>query len=238
MNRYIQLLSTVTLCALTGVAAFAHGRPAPAQPVAAQPVTAQPVTAQPIHVVDVVVASPRATIAPVPFPQVDDAQDAHIRSVGAAWNFARHALTVRMRLGNVLHTKLSDEIEGVWYPRACGFMGTLLVLEIQRPYGSGQWSEIGRDGAAGHACGPRIGTARVGVRYRPLQPGVYKLRARIATYAIPTRPDDAAQVASGKRVVVQNEVMIRLIVGRRPVAEPDAYQEPVTELPEELLLPE
>jgi len=230
-NRYAVI--AIALCALAGVGAFA-------QPDAVRPAgQAEPVAAQPIPVVDAVVASPRATLVPLPFPTLTDAELTPVRSVGAAWNFAARDMTLRMRFGSVLHTRLSDEIEGVWHARARGYLGTLLVLEMQ-DY-AGNWRVIGKDGAAAHRHGPSIGAAAIGVRYRPPRPGRYHLRARIMTYAIPTRPDPTAETAENdteRKVVVQDEVHIRLYVIRRPVAEPLKYQEPIVEMPRELLDPE
>ena len=183
------------------------------------------------RVVNAVVASPRATLVPVPYPVDPHEENEPCSAVGAAWNFAAHDMAIKMQLGSVLRTRLSNRIEGVWYPRACGKLGTLLVLEMKDPLGGyADWIELGRDGAADQRCGPSMGTARIRVRFRPRHPGNYVLRATVLTYAIA----DPASV-DARDAVVRDQVYIHLNVIDQPVAEPLPYQEPASLMPQDLL---
>jgi hypothetical protein len=168
--------------------------------------------------------------------------------IGAAHNFARPDGQATLRLGSTLRVRLSREIEGVWYPRACGWLGTLLILDCQVPATDSVsaepvWKEIGRDGAAALRCGPSIGRARdVSVPFFPRRPGLYVLRARIYTYALPTpvaddaAPPSAEDMLSGEFGVVARDVVhikVRVIWWNGELIPEDA--EPVEEMPKENL---
>jgi hypothetical protein len=194
-----------------------------------------------------VVAGPRAALAPCPPAVAEDPANICCPMTGAAWNFARDDAAITMKLGTTLRVKLSDQIEGVWYERTCGWLGTVLVLEMKDPAGTSEtpWIPLGRDGAADRRCGPSIGRARdVGVSFRPEQIGNYLLRARIFTYALPARPEaPEADVATELQAIplcaasASDEVFINLRVLRPidPVPLPEPYAEPISELPRESL---
>jgi len=165
------------------------------------------------RVVKCAVAGPRAALVfeplpilpvePVPEEQALDGEvvpDPHPvgRSIGDTYNFIRPDQAVTLRWGQMLDVKLHDEIEGVWYKHAKGWLGTVIILDIRRPDVDPEnelsaedraWVTLGRDGAAAFRVGPSIGRAReIGVRFYPRRPGHYLLRARVYTYALPFRP--------------------------------------------------
>ena len=142
---------------------------------------------------DLVVGSPRAALVYHPsIADVSGATDGYVQHVvGGAHNFAIRGATLQLRLGTTLRVRLSNEIEGVWYPRACGWLGTLRGLDEKIGDGTwaDSWRELGGVGAGDRGCGTSTGTARdVSVRFRPPAPGDYLLRARLYTFAVPTLP--------------------------------------------------
>lgn len=156
--------------------------------------------ARPIH--RYVVGSPRASLAPhPPVPTEVSVEPVPCPVIGAACNFARPDGRIMVRLGTPVVFMLDHNIEGVWYPRACGLLGTQLVVEATREVNPGEiteWVELGHDGAQGQACGPRVGTARVLVAHRFTEAGDVLVRARMLTRAIPMAPvDDVEGEGSG-----------------------------------------
>ncbi len=139
-----------------------------------------------------VLASPRVALAPVRNAAVDGAELVELPCavIGATENFARPDGRIMVRLGNQVTFALDKNIEGVWYRGACGLMSSQLLLEMTVPPEDGVteepvWELIGRDGARGERCGPRVGTARIAVQHRFNEAGDFLIRARIRTEAIP-----------------------------------------------------
>jgi hypothetical protein len=191
-----------------------------------------------------VVASPRAALLRAPvLPTPEGASpDAGCEIIGSAFNFALSEVKVLLPFGSILKVGLGREPEGVWYPRACGWLGTMLVLEAQRPTAANPdaWVEVGKDGAADKRCGPSIGTARnIHVPFKPPRPGDYKLRARIYTYALPADPatdeppPDPRQMETWPPcgAVAKGEVLIAVHVVRDRVAPESPTAEPGAEMP-------
>jgi hypothetical protein len=142
------------------------------------------------------VASPRVALAnqpPLMTPTADalEAEFAPVpycRTIGAACNFARGDGRLLVRKGTHIFVKLAGDIEGVWYEKACGYLGAVIALDIQRP-GSNEWVTLGQDSRVGKRCGPAVGTARnIGVVFEANRPGEYLLRARIISFALPLGP--------------------------------------------------
>ena len=160
-----------------------------------------------LHRINYAMASPRACLL---------GHNSTLPAPAAAENFARKPGIIVVRAGRTIGFCLSRELEGVWYPHAFGRLGTSLVLELASndvdaaniieslkdtagPNDSEaicakcEWVVVGRDGACGVRWGPSIGRARVGVRHRFKEPGVYLLRGIIRTVAQPLVPPvDAA----------------------------------------------
>lgn len=132
-----------------------------------------------------VLASPRASLIPIGEP----AQDAGVpcESLGEAANFPRRQGSIVVRQGHEVLFELDRNIEGVWYPGACGAISTQIILEGAEIVGGEptEFVPVGRNGAAARRCGPHVATARVGVPYRFNEAGEYVLRARIVTHAVP-----------------------------------------------------
>ncbi len=155
-------------------------------------------------------AAPRAALVT---PQVITPYAIPLR-IGAAENFPRGFGSLKIRPGTKINFALSKEIEGVWYERSYGVLGTLLELQWCRyckvtcdcvdqvkdiPEANAvdadsttaatmrpaHWVTIGKDGARGLRHGPSIGHADVGVPVRFWRPGVYWLRGIITTTADP-----------------------------------------------------
>lgn len=134
-----------------------------------------------------VVASPRAALT-VLQPCAEAAEVYCCQTAGAAYNFPRQDGRIVVRPGTLVVFRLDRNIEGVWYPGACGWLGTQLVLEIRTVTSAGdlEWVVIGKDAAAAERCGPVAGRANVGVRHAFNRPGRYLMRAKVWTSALPT----------------------------------------------------
>lgn len=219
-----------------------------------------------LHFAPYVVASPRAALCNIPAPPTNDevepgatddvVVEPMFRTIGAAHNFAKKNGTVLLRFGSVLKVHLSEHAEGVWYEDASGWLGTLLILDVAKldtdvdpatvdPEALEaddrlEWRTIGRDGAAAHRVGPSLGHAKhLGVAFRPPRPGMYALRARIYTYALPTCLDDGTEIERPSReeilangTVAADRVFIRLNVIRSNWEVPDPkHDEPIEEMP-------
>ena len=116
--------------------------------------------------------------------------------IGAAFNFAREDSQILVRAGKRVAFRLDRNLEGVWYPGACGLLGTRLVVDM-RPLAAedGEWVELGRSGAAAVRCGPSVGRANIFVPYQFADVGEYLVRARILSIAEPV-PDPAEPPAA------------------------------------------
>ena len=190
MRRNLGAVTAVAASALLAAAVFAQDRSVSRN----TRVRPQP---RPLPVmINYTVASPRATLATVPpMPVADDTAEVVPcpRTIGAACNFARESgRVITVRQGTSVHVGLSRAVEGVWYERAIGWLGTLIIVELQNPWQPDRWFVLGRDGAADLRRGPSIGTVsrRLGVRDRIPRPGVYRMRARVYTYALPVPLND------------------------------------------------
>jgi len=182
-----------------------------------------------------VVAAPRGTVAvPSSLPVLDPIagaldeapEQACCPIVGAAYNFPRGNGRILVRRGTIVIFLLGRNAEAVWYDKACGAIATRLRVEMKPFDGNdSQWILIGEDGAGAKRCGPSVGRAKVGVRHRFTEPGLYLVRASVATWAIPLQVvtpeaiDDEATALLGCAGRAFNEVytVVRVIA---PDAEP------------------
>ncbi len=185
----------------------------PPSAVLAEDVTVEPVPINPIPIVKYVMASPRACLlGPGPCNVAT-----RCLKMGAADNFRRANGAIRVPVGTRVIFRLSRELEGVWYPRSYGALGTSLVLQWCKacktddcicpdcncpdcdcircePDGDVTdvricpWVTIGRDGAKDVRRGPSIGRADVGVPVRFKKTGIYYLRGIVYTFARPWYP--------------------------------------------------
>jgi hypothetical protein len=115
--------------------------------------------------------------------------------IGSAYNFPRHDGKMVVRRGTVVYFLLGKNTQGVWYEHACGQLSAQLRLDMLDPNSEEErWIPIGRDGAAARRCGPLWGTAKIGVRHRFEEPGLYLMRASVWSHAIPAHPVDAETV--------------------------------------------
>lgn len=142
-----------------------------------------------------VVASPRASLAPL--PDTAAGTDPPCTTLGAVSNFPRPNGRLLVRRDTAIAFRYDRNVEGVWHDGACGLLRSELVVEIQRlpetdntalslpELDEDAWVEIGRDGAAGEGCGPALGTANIGVRFLFEEGGDFVVRCTIATAAIP-----------------------------------------------------
>jgi hypothetical protein len=158
---------------------------------------------RPVPVMKYTMASPRAClIGPAVW-----ATNAYWLPTGAAENFPRGHGSIRVPVGTRVVFCLSRDLEGVWYPRSYGCLGTSLTLQWCRccirpadvdkcpdcdPSSTNAaicpWVTIGRDGAKDVRKGPSIGRAKVGVPVRFKRPGFYYLRGIIHMFAEPYYP--------------------------------------------------
>jgi hypothetical protein len=142
---------------------------------------------------EIVVASPRASIAwAVPRePEIQpeeaaDPAELPVFQVGAAENFAATGISIRVRKDAVVHFRESRQVEGVWYERTYGRLGSVLLVQIQNPSSAApEWITLGRDGAGAIRRGPSLGTARISVRVQFPRVGEFHLRAVVITGAVP-----------------------------------------------------
>jgi hypothetical protein len=169
----------------------------------AEDVTVEPVPVNPIPIVKYVMASPRACLlGPGPCNVAT-----RCLQRGAAENFRRANGAIRIPVGTRVIFCLSRELEGVWYPRSYGALGTSLVLQWCKACKTTDcdcipcepdeevtdveicpWVTIGRDGAKDVRRGPSIGRARVGVPVRFRKAGIYYMRGIVCTFAGPFYP--------------------------------------------------
>jgi len=192
-------------------------------------------------IVNYMVASPRATLATTPplSAEVDDvAEVTPYRTLGAACNFARPSgQTVTVREGTTVFVGIKPEAEGVWYERASGWLGAIIIVEIAHPRQPDRWYTLGRDGAAALRIGPSIGVAgrKIGVKARITRPGRYLMRARLYTYALPVPLTDEAPTRDDLRPYGDVDMdtvnfMLRVVGINDPAPAPEAY-EPVEKQP-------
>ena len=190
--------------------------------------------AAPIPVRQYVVASPRAALTLLP-PCAEAAEVDCCQSAGAAYNFPRQDGRIVVRQGTVVVFRLGRNIEGVWYPRACGWLGTQLVLEMQTitTAGDTEWILIGKDAAAAERCGPVAGRANVGVRHAFNRPGRYLMRAKVWTFALPTcdLTDDAnaPDIDCPGAVKAYDEVYVLVRVPEHPITPEDIEWQEIPE---------
>ncbi len=191
------------------------------------------VQARRMPVMKYTMASPRACLIGPPIWSTN----AYYMPSGDAENFPRAHGTLRVPLGTRVVFCLSREIEGVWYSRSYGLLGTSLVLQwcrncigpvcdcIDCPAEPDDTElcpcvTIGKDGARDVRKGPSIGRAKVGVPVRFRRPGFYHLRGIITTVAKPyyprpldawyehlLTPDDPNQVLPSIPVAVDRDIV-------------------------------
>lgn len=175
-----------------------------------------------------VVASPRASLAPVPQLQDNEAVD-RCDVAGAAYNFPRDDGRILVRTGSVVVFRFDRNAEAVIYPGACGLIRSELMLEMREldpaaesdtPEAEPEWTPIGRDAIEGRRCGPVFGTGHVAVRHPFERPGTYVVRATISTFAVPGERDDDPETALCGAARSVDEVLIGVRVGE-PDARPD-----------------
>jgi len=142
-----------------------------------------------------VVASPRASLAPVPGTVGEP--NAACSVVGAATNFQRRNGRLLVRAGRGIMFRFDRNVEGVWHDNACGLLRSELIVhirridpdatpeEIQAENETAEWRLVGRDGASARRCGPAIGIANIGVRTPFPEAGDFVVRSTIRTFAIP-----------------------------------------------------
>jgi len=189
----------------------------------------------PIQVRQYVVASPRAALT-VLRPCAEAADCYCCETVGGAYNFPRQDGRIIVRRGTVVVFRLDRNIEGVWYPRACGWLGTQIVLEMQTITSDGEveWVVLGRDAAAAERCGPMAGRANVGVRHAFQRPGRYLMRAKVWTFALPTcGPTDDALDAPDTNcpgaVRAYDEIYVLVRVPEGPITPEDIEWQEIPE---------
>lgn len=166
-----------------------------------------------------IVASPRASLMPVPQLQGSDPETDRCTVAGAAFNFPRDEGRILIRTGGTVIFRFDRNAEGVIYPGACGGLRSELLIEARRlvrpveEEGEGEmdpvepdenvdkgedevddpnepeWVEIGFDAVEGRGCGPQIGAGNVAVRAHFEHAGAFLIRATIRTYAIPANED-------------------------------------------------
>jgi len=180
-----------------------------------------------------IVASPRASLAPVP----GTAGEADCDVVGAATNFARPDGRLLVRKDTAIAFRFDRSVEGVWHDDACGLLRAELLVEIQRlpaptageppALDENAWRPVGRDGAAGRGCGPAIGTANIAVRHLFEREGDFVVRSTVRSFAIPERE----VVAEGERPnfcgatrAVDKVLTYVRVVGRRANADDLRWQ--------------
>lgn len=152
-----------------------------------------------------IVASPRVSLALRPGANPEAPEPCDV--AGAATNFQRENGRLVVRKDTAIAFRFDRNLEGVWHDRACGTLRTSLTVEIRRvenpeaeegaAEGKGEgeepeWHLVGRDIAAGNACGPAIGTADIAVRRRFEEVGHYMVRCTIRSAALPASdtPDE------------------------------------------------
>lgn len=204
--------------------------------VAIQNAPAQELTAESpeaVRVIPYVMAAPRAALVPPPL----DTSHVPMPAIGAAHNFPRRNGGLVVPVGAVVAFLLAPGIEGVWYPKTHGLLGTCLELEMRQP-DSNQWVPLGRDGARAIRVGPSIGTADVKVRHRFNRPGRFILRGIIRTVAVPidqnaTEVDPANTDCPGAAVAV-NKVFVHVTVVEGPAEVSTTTADPTDEATLEL----
>lgn len=184
-------------------------------------------------VLEVRVASPRAALMRIP-PQGEDAAWGPCPSYGAAFNFARPDLEVALREGTLLKIRLSQETEGLWYEKSFGLLGTFLILELKTP--ADEWQILDWDLAKDVRHGPSVGVARdVSTRFKALDPGTYRLRAKVFTYALPLGPEDDDHLF-GCADDAYDLIHITVHVAGDPVPDPvPEFPEPAEDMPHAFL---
>ena len=155
-----------------------------------EPVLVEP-EPEPI-VVRRVVASPRVAVAPHPnnhpVTSLDEWQRC-CRTIGAAYNFPRPPRRMLVKPGTHVFVQLGNDIEGVWYDGACGWLGAFINLDVFNDT-TQRWEPVGTNYRTAKACGPNWGTAaNMGVRFPVGDSGTYLLRARVISFALPLRRD-------------------------------------------------
>jgi len=234
----------VVLLALTPL--WGAARIAAVEP--AEPVEPAPIV--PVPVVKYVMASPRACL----IGPMYRCTNAWCCARGAAENFPRANGAMRVPVGTRVVFCQSREMEGVWYDRSYGCLGTSLVLQWcpackcdtcepadDDTAAASAWVTIGSDGAKDVRRGPSIGRAKVGVPVRFRKAGIYYLRGIVKTFARPRclRPvqldvgENAAELEADEvlpaipAAVDKDVVYVRVHVVNWPTADAEPLDEAV-----------
>jgi hypothetical protein len=149
-----------------------------------------------------VVASPRVSLAGHP-PLLQVATDGtansadaarpdilplDCRTIGAAHNFPRRDGRICVQVGDSIFFQLDNETEGVWYEKACGYLGAMIFV-YQHDRDGDRWVPIGRDARYARLCGPGKGQGvNIGVPFHANRPGVHYISACVVSFALPVRP--------------------------------------------------
>ena len=199
-----------------------------------------------------VVASPRASIAPIMSTDVLDASGCG--AFGAVSNFPRGEGRILAAPGTIVAFRYDRNVEGVWHEGACGLIRSELLVEVARPVGSEgegegegdgdgtntdpnrdpvsgkethpeeiEWVPLGRDGAEGGHCGPKFGSANVVVPFRFENSGDYLIRCTIDTVAVPVNIETEEPLLCGA-VRKVNHVFVQVrVLGAAPTDEDIAW---------------
>lgn len=178
-----------------------------------------------------IVASPRASLAGHPpllqvaadgTADVVDADRPDIlprdcKTIGAAHNFPRGDGRMCVKVGDSIFFQLDNETEGVWYERACGYLGAMIFVYKHDRDGD-RWVPIGRDARYARFCGPGKGNGvNIGVPFHANRPGVHYISACVVSFALPVSPGvDVSDLRSLLRCgdVDVSETRIRVLVTR------------------------
>jgi hypothetical protein len=118
MSRRAVIAGVFCVLLLVGVVLASGGQVQDSRPEA-------PVRSRPVPMVKYVIASPRACLIGPPVWSTN----AYYLPSGAAENFPRQNGAIRVRVGTRVVFGLSRELEGVWYARSYGALGTSLELQ-------------------------------------------------------------------------------------------------------------
>ena len=91
-----------------------------------------------------VIASPRLSAATIPLTDSAISIEPDVRNcrtIGAIYNFAKRDGHVVVRKGIAVRFVI-DTIEGVWYERACAWLGVYVQVDVQ-DQGTDPWKNVG-----------------------------------------------------------------------------------------------